>query len=326
MRFIALGASFAIAAVAGAVHAQGAGSVEAFPERPITIVVPYPAGGATDFTARVIAEPMARLLGKQVIVENKPGASGIVGLLNVAQSRPDGHRIVYTNNVVLIASLLNKDIGYDPLRSFAPITKVVTLPLVLIANKDLPIRNVPELVEYAKQRPGALNYASSGTATYGNLLVNLLAQRAGIKLTHLPYKGETGGTLAVRTGEVHVSLTGPSRGLLNFVADGSIRAIAVGSEKPNELFPGVPPVADTFPGYVAAAWFGLLAPAGTPDGILQKLNAAVQTVLTDKDVREKIVSIGGFPNPMTTAAFSQALQTEHAQLADIIKRNDIKAE
>ena len=323
MRFRAIALSLLAAVSVTAAHAQGDAN---YPEKPVTIIVPYSAGGASDFHVRTIAEPLSRALGQQVIVENKPGASGALGAVHVARAKPDGYTLLYPNNGFLIAALLNPNAGYDPIAGFTPISTVTTMPMVLVVNKSVPAGNMAEFIKYAKERPGQLNYATAGTGSYGNLATILLSQMADIRMTQVPYKGEAGTTLAIRTNESQVLLTSPSKTMLSLAGEGQIRLLGVASAKPSELVPGATPIAETVPGFTAEIWFGLLAPAGTPPAIVQKLNAAVRKALAEPGVRDKLLSSGGATEPSTSEAFGQTMKAEHERWAQIIQNNNIKAE
>jgi len=320
-RIISIGLSLLTAGAMTASHAQ---DDPKFPERPITIVVPYLAGGASDFHARTIAQPLSKVLGQQVIVDNKPGASGAVGSIHVANARPDGYTLLYANNGQLIAPLLNPSIGYHPIEDFAPVTIATTMPMVLVVPKSLPVDDMAGLIRYAKDRPGQLNYATAGIGSYGNLATILLSQMGGIEMTQIPYKGEAGTTMAIRTNESQVLMTSPSKTMLGLAADGTIKILGVASATPSELVPGVRTIGETIPGFTAEIWFGLLAPAGTSSSTVRKINAAVSTVLADPDVRTRLLSSGAAASPSTPEAFGQAMKAEHARWAEIIKEKGIK--
>jgi tripartite-type tricarboxylate transporter receptor subunit TctC len=190
--------------------APSAALADEFPTRPITIVVPYPAGGSSDVQVRMFAEPLSKLLGQPVIVDNRSGASGAMGTAQVARAKPDGYTLLYPNNGLVVAALTNSSAGYDPVKDFTPISQVTSIPMVLVVNKDVPAKNLTEFIAYAKQNPGKLNYATAGLGSYGNLVSRMFAQQAGIEMTGVPYRGEANTTMAVRTGEAQALLTGPS--------------------------------------------------------------------------------------------------------------------
>lgn len=304
----------------------GANAQDAFPIRPITIVVPYPAGGTSDAQIRMIQEPLGRLLGQPIIVDNKPGASGGVAAGAVAHSKADGYTLLYPNNGILIAPLLNKNSAYDPLKDFKPVSTVTSVPMVLVTNKNVPATNVEEFLQYAKKQPDGLTYASAGTASYGHLATARLAQMAGIKVTHIPYKGEANTTMAIRSGEVQMLLTTPSSAMLGQIAQGNLKLLGVSTEKPSPVVPGAPTLNKAIPGFTSEVWFGLLAPAGTPDDVIQKINAAVKKVLADDAIRAKLLPTGALPQASTSAEFGALMKKESAQWEEIITKYKIKAD
>ncbi len=309
------------------VHAQVQAQSQAdFPSKPITIVVPYSAGGTSDFQVRLIAKPLADILGTPVIVENKAGASGAIASAFVARSEPDGHTLLYPNNGLLIAPLVNPQAGYDPLKDFAPVSLVTRVPMVLFASKQVPANNLRELIAYAKSHPGQLNYATAGLASYGNLATNLFMQAAGIKMTHVPYRGEANTALALRTNEAQVSLTTPSGTMFGFVKEGTVKLMGVATEKPTDVVPDARPIAETVPGFVSEVWFGLLAPAGTPPAAVAKINAAVRQVLEDTKIRASLFATGAVAGASTPEEFDKLLKAEHARFAAVVRENEIRAD
>ena len=258
--------------VGGPVLAQATGG---FPVKPIRIVVPYPAGGLSDFQIRAMAEPLGRLLGQAVIVDNKPGASGAIGTQAVATSAPDGHTLVFVNNGFVITPLLNPKAGYDALRDFTAVSLVTTSPMVLVVNNEVPADNVAEFIDYIRSRPAGIEYGSAGTASFGHMATALFSQATGLNMVHVPYKGEAPMTMALRTGEVKALITTPSPTMMSAVRAGQLRLLGVASQRPAPLLPGVRPIAETVPGYAAEVWFGLFAPTGTPPEHVARLNEAL---------------------------------------------------
>lgn len=306
---------------AGMTYAQGA-----FPSGPITIVVPYPAGGTSDGQIRMIQEPLSKLLGQPIIVENKPGASGALAATAVARAKADGHTLLYPNNGVLIAPLLNKKAGYDALKDFKAVSTVTSVPMVLVTPKSVPATNAADFIQYAKNQPKGIMYASAGTASYGHLATALLAQMAGIKVEHIPYKGEANTTLAVRSGEVQMLLTTPSAAMLGQVAQGNLTLQGVATQTPSPVVPGAPTLNKAIPGFTAEVWFGLLAPAGTPDDAVSKLNAAVAKVMADESIRTRLLPTGALPKTSTPAEFAALMKKESAQWDEIINKHKIQAD
>lgn len=306
---------------AGAAVAQ-----DSFPSRPITIVVPYLAGGTSDGQVRMIQEPLSKLLGQPIVVDNKPGASGAIGAQLVARSKADGYTLLYPNNGVVVAPLLNGKAGYDALKDFKPISTVTSVPMVLVANKKVPATNLDEFLRFAKKQSNGLLYASAGTASYGHLSSARLSQMTGIKLEHVPYKGEAATTMAVRAGEVDMLLTTPSAAMLGQVKDGNLTLLGVASEKPSPVVPGTPTLNASIPGFASEVWFGLLAPAGTPDEVVQKINIALRKVMADETIRARLLPTGALPQTSTPAEFAAILSRETTQWRDIISKYKIKSD
>lgn len=299
---------------------------DGYPSRPITIVVPYPAGGTSDGQVRMIQDPLSKALGQPVVVENKPGASGGVAALAVAKAKPDGYTLLYPNNGVLIAPLLNKKAPYDPLKDFKPVSTVTSVPMVLVTPKSVPAKNLSEYIQYAKKQPSGVLYASAGAASYGHLATARFAQMAGLKVEHVPYKGEANTTMAVRTGEVQMLLTTPSSAMLGQVASGNLTMLGVATENPSPVVPDVPTINKTVPGFTSEVWFGLLAPAETPDIVIQKINAAVRKVMADDSIRARLLPTGAMPKTSSPAEFAAIMNREWIQWRDIITKYKIEAD
>lgn len=299
---------------------------DAFPSRPITIVVPYPAGGTSDSQVRMIQEPLQKLLGQPVVVDNKPGASGAIAAQFVARAKPDGYTLLYPNNGVLIAPLLNRQAGYEPLRDFKPVSVTTSVPMVLVANKGVPAKNLGEFLQYAKAQPNGIMYASAGTASYGHLATTRLSQMADLKVSHVPYRGEANTTMAVRTGEVQMLLTTPSPAMLGLVSQGQLTMLGVATDKPSPVVPGVPTIASVLPGFTAEVWFGLLAPAGTPDDVVNKINAAVKKVMAEETIRSKMLASGAVPRTTTSTEFMSLMTRETVMWSQLISKHNIRAD
>jgi len=297
-----------------------------YPTRPISIVVAYPPGGTSDGQVRMIQKKLGELLGQPVIVENKAGASGSIGSQYVARAQPDGYTLLYPNTGLLIAPLLNDKAGYDPLKDFKPITTVSAVPMVLVASKSVPGNGLADFLDYARSRPAGILYASAGSGSFGHIQSARFAQTAGIKVEHVPYKGEANTTLAVRAGEVEMLLTSPSSTMLGQVEQGNIKMLGVATANPSPLVPGAPTISEKVPGFTAEIWFGLLAPAGTPDAVVAKINAAVKTAMADEAIAAKFRSSGALPDTSTPAEFAKLMQDESAQLRDVIRQYGIKAQ
>lgn len=310
--------------IAAAAFSHWAAAQGDFPTRPITIVVPYPPGGTTDLLARALQEPMQRMLKQPVVIENKPGAAAVLGTKIVARAPADGYTLVMPNNGLVISPLISKDAGYSPLRDFQPVAMVSTQPLILVVSPALPVKNVRELIAYAKANPSKLNYATAGAGSYGHLATELFARRAGIQMVHVPYKGQAPTMQAIVSGEAQVLLSTGSAQMNGFIRENRVRLLGVASPTASALAPGAPPVADTVPGLNLEAWFGLLAPAGTPAPVVAKLNAAVKQAIADPEVRRKFESAGAQPAFSTPQQMSSRLAEEYALWSRVVREADIK--
>lgn len=307
---------------AGAAFAQA----DAYPSRPITIVVPYPAGGTSDAQIRMIQAKLGKLLGQQVVVENKAGASGAIGAQYVARAKADGYTLLYPNTGVLIAPLVNEKAGYDALKDFKPITTVTAVPMVLVASKSVTGNGLADFIQHARSQPNGIMYASAGPASFGHLASARFAQMAGIKVEHVPYKGEANTTMAVRSGEVQMLLTTPSSSMLGQVQQGNIKLLGVGTAKPSPVLPDAPTINQTVSGFTSEIWFGLVAPAGTPDSVVTKIHAAVNTIMAEDEIRNQLKPTGAIPKTSTPAEFGKQMSEESSQLRDVIRKYSIKAE
>ncbi|MBS0407350.1 MAG: tripartite tricarboxylate transporter substrate binding protein [Proteobacteria bacterium] len=316
------------AASAFLVLALGANAQQdpAFPSRPITIVVPYPAGGASDAQVRMFQDALGRMLGQPIVVENKPGASGAIAAQAVKHAKPDGYTLLYPNNGVVIAPLLNSTAGYDALRDFKPVTQVTAVPMVLVASKKVPAANLTDFLKYARSQPQGIMYASAGTASYGHLASAQFASMAGLRVEHIPYKGEAATTMAVRSGEVQMLMTVPSAAMLGQVQQGNLTMLGVATAAPSPVVPGVPTIASVVPGFTSEVWFGLLAPAATPDGVIQKINAAMVKIMSDESFKTRLLPTGAMPRTSTPAELGQMMKNEAAQWRDVIAKFNIKAD
>lgn len=318
IKYLAAAAVFAVSTVALA--------QDNFPSRPITIVVPYPAGGTSDNQVRMFKDELSKLLGQPVVVDNKPGASGAIGAQFVARAAADGHTLLYPNNGVVIAPLLNEKAGYDAIKDFKPVTQVTAVPMVLVTNKSVPGANLSDFLKQARQVPNGLLYASAGTASYGHLASTRLGSMTGLKLQHVPYKGEANTTLAVRTGEVQMLLTTPSSAMMGQVREGHLNLLAVASDGPSPVVPGVPTINSVVPGFVAEVWFGLLAPAGTPDAVVNKINAAMRQVMANEDLAKRLLPTGAQPRVSSPAELGGVMRREQSDWREIITKHNIKAD
>ena len=314
-----------VMALAAAFAFPAAAQAPAFPTKPITIVVPYPAGGTTDTLARVMAEPLGRLLGQTVVIDNKPGASAIVGTKLVANAAPDGHMLLMPNNALAITPHVSKEAGWT-IKDFAPVSMVSLQPMVLITNPTLPVQTVAQLIDYARANPGKVEYATAGPASFGHLATELFMRQAGIQMTHIPYKGTAPIAQALLTGEVKVLLSTTTSQMNQYVKEGRLRMIGVASDEPSPLAPGAEPIMKTLKDYRAEVWFGLLAPAGTPRAVVAKLNEAIVKVLQMPEMKARFELSGAAPAPSTPEQFAARIADENASWSKVVREAGIKIE
>jgi tripartite-type tricarboxylate transporter receptor subunit TctC len=303
------------------------GSANAFPTKPVRIIVAFPPGGGTDIVARLIAPRLSDTWGQAVVVENRAGASGTIGTEAAARADADGHTLfMATMGNVTANQHLYPKMAVDPLRAFAPVTKVVDVHFVFMANPSLPAATVKELIELAKKRPGELHYSSSGPGGAPHLAMELFKRQAGIDLTHVPYKGSGPGMTDLLGGRILMTMDSLLQGYPNIKA-GKLKALAVLGPKRSALLPEVPTMAEAgVAGYALTNWFGLLAPAATPREVIVKVHADVTRVLRDGEIQKRIAEMGADVVGNTPEEFGAAMRAESAQWADIIKSANIKAE
>jgi len=297
-----------------------------YPTRPITLIVPYAAGGGNDVLARGVAEPMGKTLGQAVVIENHGGAGGSLGTRQVAKSAPDGYTLgLGGTGTLAVDPTLYPNVGYNPRKDFAPVGLIATSPLIILVNPSLPAHNVQELIALAKKQPGKLNYASAGRGSGIHLGTVLFALTAGIELTHIPYKG-SGPALTDLLGNhvaIYFSSLPPAIGL---VKEGKLRALGVTGLKRSPIFPDVPTVAEQgLPGFEAVLHYGIVAPAGTPRPIIDKLNAALRTALNSDEVHKRIATEGAEPLPTTPDQYAADIDHEETKWSALVEKAGLKA-
>jgi tripartite-type tricarboxylate transporter receptor subunit TctC len=321
--------TFLAAAVAGAlslaplaVQAQAA-----FPTRAITIVVPFSAGGTTDILARVVGQYMSKDLGQPVIVDNRAGAGGNIGAQNVARSAPDGYTLLMgTVGTHAINQSLYKKMPFDPIKDFAPLTRVALVPNLLVANPAQPYKNVKEMIAYAKANPGKLTFGSSGNGSSIHLSGELFQHMAGVEMQHVPYRGSAPAVTDLLGGQIGVMFDNmPSA--IGHVKSGRLRPLAVTTPKRSPALPDVPTIAEAgVPGYSATSWFGLLAPANTPAPVVAKLNASILKALADPEVKKKMAEQGAEPFGEKPEQFAEFIRSETAKWAKTVKQSGATAD
>jgi tripartite-type tricarboxylate transporter receptor subunit TctC len=297
-----------------------------FPTRPITLVVPFPAGGTPDILARILSENLGKRLGQPLIVENRAGAGGNIGAQAVARAAPDGYTLLMCAFGCTVAPSLYQPPPYDIVKDFAPVAMVGTVPSVLVVNPKVPAKTLPELLAYARANPGALNSASSGVGGSAHLATELLKQRAGIDVAHIPYKGAGQVAADLLGGQVDMYFDNLPASLANIRA-GKLRALAVASSKRAPAIPDVPTFAESgVPDFLITPWFGVMAPARTPDATLAALHDAFTEALIAPEVAAKMRELGVETAAGTRQALGDFVTTETARWKDVIQANHIKAE
>jgi tripartite-type tricarboxylate transporter receptor subunit TctC len=265
-----------------------------YPNRPIRLISPFAAGGGSDVLARIIAAKLADRLGVPVVVENRPGAGAVIGIQTLARSAPDGYTLVLGSSVLAVAPTLYKKPPFDPKRDFAPVALVAQYPFLLVASASLAAKTMPELLEMAKKSPGEITYASPGNATSQHLFMELLETKTGIKLRHIPYNGTAPAVVDIVAGRVELMFAAAAPSI-PFFKNGTLRALAVSSAARLTELPDVPPVADTVPGFDEQNWSIILAPAGTPSDVVNRLHAELKTIMALPDVEKQLATIGMMP-------------------------------
>jgi len=290
-------------------------SAQAYPNQVVRIVVPFSAGSITDGLARILADKLGELWKQQVIVENRPGLPGTTA---VAKSAPDGYTLMLTSNGHAIASAINKNIQFDPVKDFAGVSRVAAVPLVAIVPPDFPGKTLKDFIALANAKPGQLNFSSAGVASTSYLSAEILKQDAKINIQHVPYKGAPEATTAVIRNDVQMYMA-PIPATQELSATGKVKAIAINSAKRVPQLPDVPTVAETLPNYKYESWFGVLAPAGTPQPILTKVSEDIAKVLEMPDVREKLLAQGSIPAPTTPSEFDAINKADTERYGKILK-------
>jgi tripartite-type tricarboxylate transporter receptor subunit TctC len=291
---------------------------QAYPTKPIKILVHVPSGSAPDITARVVGEKLAESLGQAVVIENRPGAGGNIAADIVAKSTPDGYTLALCvdSQLVINPHVFNK-MAFDPLKDLVPVATLASNEFFLLANPEAPFKTFSEFIEYSKKVNPPLNYASGGNGSQHQLTMEMLKARAGIKMIHIPYKGAGPATLAMISGEVMVGFAGSSAS--PHVKAGKLKAIAVSSLERASILPNTPTVAETLPGFEVTVWYGILAPAGTPEAAINKLSQAFAQVAKDPKVRAQLAESGYATIGSTPAAFGKHIDAELIKWSKAVK-------
>jgi tripartite-type tricarboxylate transporter receptor subunit TctC len=303
-----------------------AANAQTYPNRLVRIVVPFPAGGLNDAVARLLQPYLEKALGQNFIIDNRPGASGIVGTDTVAKSPPDGHTLVMVASSHTVIPATHSKLPYNTEQDLAPIAMVGKSPLLFVVNAKVPAKTIGDFIALAKSQPGKLNYATPGAASQSHLITELWAARTGIKMQHIPYRGGAPAMTATIAGDTEFTVISTLLSLPHIEA-GKVRAIAVGSLSRDPQFPNLPTVAESgAPGLEAIQWVGLLAAAGTPKEIVTRLNTEVNRALRDRDLIAKLATQGIHPAGGTPEEFQKVISSEIRQWTEVARAADIKAE
>ncbi|MFL5106578.1 MAG: Bug family tripartite tricarboxylate transporter substrate binding protein [Xanthobacteraceae bacterium] len=315
-----------LAALAIACLAPAYAPAQSWPQKPVKMIVPFPAGGGTDAIARIVAKYLTQRLGQQVFVENRGGANGGIGLQALAVADPDGYTIATSSDTPLTVnpSLYSK-LPYEPLRDFVPVTTLVRFPGMLAVHPSVPVRSIAELIALAKEKPGGLTYASAGVGNFSHLAMELFSLKAGVKLLHVPYKGTGPASLALVAGDVQMGFNNVSTLFQNMQA-GQVVALGVAEPKRMPDLPNVPAVAETLPGFEMAPWAGIIVPAKTPKEIVTRLSQETIAVMRDPEVVKLLTEQQLTPYSLEAPEFEKLVRQDHEKWAAVIKTAGIKPE
>jgi tripartite-type tricarboxylate transporter receptor subunit TctC len=313
--------------VAGVAGAAGLAAAQTYPTKPITIIVPFAAGGGNDIMARLLAQNMGRALGQQFVIDNRGGAAGTLGARAVAKSAPDGYTLMVGHSGVFgVAPSLYGNAGYDPRKDFAPIGLIASFQQILVVHPSLPVRSVKDLVALARKEPGKITYATAGIGSGSHISTELFNAMADIKLTHIPYRGSGPAQSDLIAGHVLMAITTVPPAIAQ-IRSGLLRAVAVTGDTRLAILPDVPTVAESgVPGYVAVIHYGLVAPAGTPRPIVERLNAELNIALKSDDVRARIADEGGEPLAGTPEQQAADIDAEETKWGAVVRKLGLKAE
>jgi tripartite-type tricarboxylate transporter receptor subunit TctC len=308
LRVILLASAALAASVFGA-------SAQTYPNQTVRMVVPFSAGSITDGLARILADKLSEMWKQQVIVENRPGLPGTTG---VSKATPDGYTLMLTSNGHTIAGAINKSLQFDPVKDFAGVSRVASVPLVAIVPPEFPGTTLKDFITLANEKPGQLNFSSAGVASTSYLSAEIFKQDAKINILHVPFKGAPEATTAVLRNDVQLYFA-PIPATKDLSATGKVKAVAINSAERVPQLPDVPTIAETLPNYKYESWFGVLAPAGTPQPILTKVSEDIAKVLQMPDVREKLLAQGSIPAPTTPAEFDAINKSDTERYGKILK-------
>ena len=316
----------ALFALAGLLFFAGGAGAQDFPTRPITIVVPFPPGALSDSAARAIQQPLKESLGQPIVVENRPGAGGSIGSAFVARAKPDGHTLLLVVNTVFTAApTLTLRPLFDPLRDFVHISKLANTPMVLVANPALPVKTIPELLDYARKHPGGLHYGTSGIGSGHHIAGESLKDAAGIDIVPVHYKGGAPAMTDLLGGHIELAVA-VLPVVMPYLNTDKMRVLAVLDRKRSPLLPDVPTLSETVPGVEMTSWVSIAAPAGTPDNIIARLNQAIKDALASDEIRQNLLKQGLIVETNSPAAMLHEIKDETARWAKVIEKAGIPKE
>jgi tripartite-type tricarboxylate transporter receptor subunit TctC len=299
---------------------------QAYPSKPITLLVPFPPGGPTDLVARVLAKKMSEQMGQSIVIDNKPGANGNIAAVAAAKAPPDGYTVLYNTSSITLSPALYKNLAYDVQRDLAPVALTAVVPLALVVNPGVPVNNVREFIAYAKANPGKLSYGSAGNGNVTHLAAFQLVRHHDIDATHVPYRGSAPADVDLVAGQIQF-MTDTINSVMPFVKDKRLKLLAVTTSQRMSLFPDVPTLSETvMPGFEAGAWQGIMVPANTPKAVVQRLNAEINKALQSAEVKEKLALQGAEPLGSTSEEYGAYVKKELARWAAVVKATGVTLE
>ena len=298
-----------------------------FPDKPVTIVVPFPPGGGTDAGARLIAHKLSTLWGQPVIIENKSGAAGMVGSDYASRAKPDGYTLLIGNiGTFSINPSLYKKMSYDPDKAFTPISMIAELPFFLLVTPSMKVNNIKEFIAYAKSHPGSVTYASSGSGSGPHLAGEIFAKAVGIKMMHVPYKGGGPAAADVMAGHVNMYFSTVLESI-GSVKSGKLKALGASSLVRSPAMPELPTIAESgVPGFDAISWIGLVAPAGIPQLLVTKIAADIEAVISEQDTKQTLIQLGATPMPLSPSQFKERIEIDRQRYAQVIKDGNFQVD
>jgi len=299
---------------------------QAYPSKPITLLVPFPPGGPTDLVARVLAKKMSEQMGQSIVIDNKPGANGNIAAVAAAKAPADGYTVLYNTSSITLSPALYKNLAYDVQRDLAPVALTAVVPLALVVNPGVPVNNVREFIAYAKANPGKLSYGSAGNGNVTHLAAFQLVRHHDIDATHVPYRGSAPADVDLVAGQIQF-MTDTINSVMPFVKDKRLKLLAVTTSQRMSLFPDVPTLSETvMPGFEAGAWQGIMVPANTPKAVVQRLNAEINKALQSAEVKEKLALQGAEPLGSTSEEYGAYVKKELARWAAVVKATGVTLE